>query len=233
MKARLIGTFLSAGLFCGGVAHAHVDIGSGPAVANATNEVTFSVGHGCAGADTNKIVVDIPAGVTSVRPMRSDFGKPAVGKDIAGTITTVTWQKAPADALDSDLAFYKLVIRLKTPNLPFTAVYFPVHQTCRAADGTMSTVDWVGLPTTPTSDAGAIEPAAALTLLPARQPGWNKYTVPAAITDLGVFFKDAQIVWKGTAAYSANANTAALITTTQGATALTALSAGDEIWVKY
>lgn len=231
---RRIGTLLVAAVvFCSATAEAHIDVGSGPAIANSTSEVTFNVGHGCAGADTYRVTIEIPAGVSSVRPMRSDFGKISVDKDMAGTITAVSWQKALTEALDADVAFYKLVVRLKTPNQPFTSLYFLIHQTCRAADGTLSTTDWVGLPTTPMPDGGTVEPAAALHLVPAHLPGWNKYTVTSAISNLGVFFKDAQIVWKGTAAYSANPNTAALITSTQGATALTALSAGDEVWVKY
>ena len=80
--------------------------------------------------------------MTSVRPLRSDFGKVSVEKDAAGTITAVSWQKADADALDADLAYYKLVVRLKVPDQPFTTVFFPAHQTCRAADGTLSAVDW-------------------------------------------------------------------------------------------
>lgn len=231
---RRIGTFLvAAGVFCSATAEAHIEVGSGPAVAGSTSEVAFNVGHGCSGADTYRVTIEIPAGVSSVRPMRSDFGKPTVEKDLAGTVTAVSWQKALTDALDADVAFYKLVVRLKTPNQPFTSLYFAIHQTCRAADGTLTTTDWVGLPTTPVPDGGTVEPAAALNLVPAHLPGWNKYTVASAISNLGVFFKDAQIVWKGTAAYSANANTAALIASTQGATTLTAISAGDEVWVKY
>lgn len=239
MMKRPIGTLLvaaglgTAGVFWSARAEAHIEVGSGPAVANGTNEVSFNVGHGCAGADTYRVTIDIPAGVTAVRPMRSDFGKVTVDKDLAGTITAVSWQKPLSEALDADVAFYKLVIRLRTPNQPFTTLYFAAHQTCRAADGTLTTVDWVGLPTTPMPDGGTVEPAAALSLVPARLPGWNKYTVASAISNLSGFFKDAQIVWKGTAAYSANANTAALISSTQGATALTALNAGDEVWVKY
>lgn len=229
MKALRNLAILAASALWSATAAAHVDISSGPAVANATNEVAFSVGHGCTGADTYRIVVDIPAGVTSVRPMRSDFGPPAVTKDGAGTITSVSWQKPLPEALEADIAFYKLVIRLKTPSQPFTTIYFPVHQTCRAKDGTMTTVDWVGLPGGSATD----EPAAALKLVPARAPGWNTYKVPSAMADLSVFFQDAQIVWKGAAAYSANPSTAALIMNTPGATALTGLSAGDEIWVKY
>jgi hypothetical protein len=57
--------------------------------------------------------------------------------------------------------------------------------------------------------------------------------VTAAVTDLGALFGDALIVWKGTAAYSANPVTADLIKTTAGVTALTGLTPNDEICVKY
>jgi uncharacterized protein YcnI len=202
------------------VALAHISIASGPATANVTQEVTFGVGHGCAGADTVRVRVTIPAGVTSVRPLRSDFGKPSVEKDSAGTITAVVWQKPDADFLDADLAYYKLVVRLKVPNQPFTSVYFPAQQTCRAADGTQTVVGWTTLPSDPVVDGGADEPAPELRIVPARKPGWNKYVVAQAMTDLNAFFGDALIAWKGAAAYSANLATAELIAGTAGVVAL-------------
>ncbi len=215
-------------------AAAHVSITSGSGVANVTQEVTFGVGHGCAGADTSQVRVEIPAGVTSVRPMPSDFGRVRIEKDAAGTITAVVWERATAELLDADIAYYKLVIRLKAPNQPFTTIFFPSHQTCRAADGAMSTVDWIGLPTDPLVDGGlADEPAPSLNLLPARFAGWNKFTVAQPVSDLGLFFPDALIVWKGTAAYSINPTTRELIAATAGVTPLTSLAANDEIWVRY
>jgi periplasmic copper chaperone A len=234
MRHTLFASFLIAAVAAApAVANAHVSIASGPGFANTTQEIAFGVGHGCAGADTYKVRVTIPAGVGSVRPLRSDFGKVSVEKDTAGTITAVTWQKAEADALDADLAYYKLVIRLKVPDMPFKTIYFPALQTCRAADGTLSTTDWKMLPTDPVVDGGTDEPAPALMIMPARKPGWNKYVVAQAVPDLGAAFGDAQIVWKGTAAFSANPTTAQLITSTSGVTALTSLAANDEIWVKY
>jgi len=214
-------------------AQAHVSIASGPGFANTTQEVIFSVGHGCAGADTYRVRVEIPASVTSVRPMRSDFGKVSLERDAAGVTTAVVWQKADADALDEDIAFYKLVLRLKVPNAPFTTVYLPTHQTCRAADGTLAVSDWVGLPTDTAVDGGASEPAPALLVVPAHVPGWNKVTVPVAVSDLAAYFADALIVWKGAAAFSANPTTKELIAATPGVTALASLAAADEIWVKY
>jgi periplasmic copper chaperone A len=215
------------------VAEAHVSIASGPGFANATQEIVFGVGHGCAGADTYKVRVQIPAGVTSVRPLRSDFGKVSVEKDDAGTITAVVWQKAEADALDADIAFYKLVVRLKVPDAPWKPIYFPAEQTCRAAGGAMSVVNWAGLPPTTPVDGGEDEPAPALQVLPARKPGWNRYVVTQAVPDLSVLFADALVVWKGTAAYSANPATVELIRGTYGVTVLSSLVANDEIWVKY
>lgn len=214
-------------------AEAHVSIASGPGFANVTQEVTFGVGHGCAGADTYKVRIQIPAGVTSVRPLRSDFGKVAVEKDPAGTITAVVWQKADADALEADIAYYKLVVRLKVPDAPWKPLYFPAEQTCRAAGGALSVTNWSSLPTTTPIDGGEDEPAPALQVLPARKPGWNKYVVGQAVPDVAALFSDALIVWKGTAAYSANAATVELIKATSGVTALSSLAANDEIWVKY
>jgi uncharacterized protein YcnI len=175
MTRTLFALVVAAGLgLAPRLADAHISIASGPGFANTTQEIAFGVGHGCAGADTYKVRIEIPSTVTSVRPVRSDFGKVSVEKDAAGTITAAVWQKADADALDADIAYYKLVLRLKVPNQPFTTIFFKAHQTCRAADGTLSTTDWVMLPTDPVVDGGTDEPAPSLTIVPARLSGWNK-----------------------------------------------------------
>jgi uncharacterized protein YcnI len=234
MKRAVNATLIAVAVACVPTAAiAHISLVSGPGFANTTQEITFGVGHGCAGADTYRVRIEIPASVTSVRPETSGFGKTSVEKDAAGNITAVTWQKADADALATDQEYYKLTMRLKVPNQPFTNVYFAAHQTCRAADATLTVVDWIGLPTATPTDAGAEEPAPVLSILPVRRAGWNKFTVATAVSDLATTFGDALIVWKGTAAYSANPTTADLIKTTAGVTALSALTANDEVWVKY
>lgn len=229
MKVRL--TMLlaaAASTLAAASANAHVTVASGPAVANKSQEVHFGVGHGCDGDDTFAVRIEIPAGVVSVRPMRSDFGEVAVEKDANDVVTAVTWQKAAEDALDSDIAYYKLTIRLKAPDKPFTQHYFKTQQTCRAADGTLTVVDWAALP----GEMG--EAAPALTVVPARLPGWNKYTINEHIGDPSIFFQDALIVWRGTAAYSFNPATVELIKGTDGVTELTGgLHPDDEIWVRY
>lgn len=210
------------------LANAHVSVTSGPGFANVSQAVTFGVGHGCAGADTYSVRVEIPAGVTSVRPSSNAFGRARVEKNDAGDVVAVVWQKADADALDADVEYYELTMQVKLPNQPFSVVYFPAYQVCRAADGSMSSTDWVA-----TTEGGEGEPAPSVAVLPARMAGWNKFKVASAVKDLSVFFKDALVVWRGSAAYSANPTTAELIEQTEGVSELTALAAGDEVWVKY
>ena len=209
---------------------AHVSIASGPAFANTSQEVAFGIGHGCAGADTYRVQVDIPAGVTSVRPETSDFGQVDVQTDASGSAIAVSWTKSDAHVLPADTQYYRLLLRLKAPDQPFSIVYLPAHQTCRADDGTETVVDWVGMDP---AVVDGVEPAPALYVLPARFPGWNKFTVGTAVDDLKGFFGDAQIVWSGRSAFSVNPTTAELVEETAGVSALTSIAKGDQIWVKY
>jgi hypothetical protein len=133
--------------------------------------------------------------------------------------------------LPADTQFYKLTVRLKVPDQPFNVIFFPAHQTCTSADGKVTVVDWASLDQTEVE--GGPEPAPALYVLPAHFPGWNKLSVSREIEDLSLFFPDAQIVWRGSSAYSTNPTTTELIAATSGVSPLKALVQGDEIWVRY
>lgn len=230
-------SLLLAGLACGtslvlatATADAHVSIASGPAVAAKSQKITFGVGHGCEGSDTLRIRVDIPAGVTSVRALFSDFGKPTVIKN-GTTVTAVEWTKSDADVLAADDAYYELTIRARVPDAAFTQIQFNVTQVCRSSLGVETTALWDQPPGSTTGN-----PAPMLVVTPAHTPGWNKITVGRAVAaaDLPTYLGDAQIVWRGAAAYSSNANTMTQIGNTPGVTALSGgLAANDEIWVKY
>jgi hypothetical protein len=121
-------------------------------------------------------------------------------------------------------------VRLKLPDVPFSTLFFPAHQSCRGSDGTTTVVDWVGLDE---AEGSTVEPAPALFVVLAHFPGWNRFSVTQAVPDPSLFFKDAQIVWRGSAAYSINPTTVSLIQGTEGVTLLGSLAAGDSIWVKY
>lgn len=194
----------------------------------------FGVGHGCEIGgehyDTAKVRVEIPAGFTGVRALFSDFGKPTLIRS-GQTVTAVEWAKASGDVLDGDDGYYELTFRARTPNAPYTQVVLTVHQTC-IVNGTEMTTVWTG--------TSSESPGPALTLVPARTnpTGWNKLTIPSGVTvpadKMGTYFGDALIVWRGTEAFSSNANTAALVASTPGVTPLTGdLAAGDVIWVRH
>lgn len=232
---RYVSGLIAVGLaLAPALAKAHIGVVSGPAFTDRTygQDVTFGVGHGCSGADTSRVQIDIPQGVTSVRAMPSAFGAVRVERDAALNPSAVVWTKAPGDMIERDDNYYTLTIRIRVPDQPFTTLRFSIHQTCQALDGTTTEVAWVD-PSDTAPDGGEAHPAATLLILPARKPGWNKYAVPVAISDLSEYFEDALIVWKGNSAYSPNPASAELIPTTAGVTPLTALAAGDEIWVKY
>ncbi|MEJ7601076.1 MAG: DUF1775 domain-containing protein [Kofleriaceae bacterium] len=214
---------------------AHVSLISGPAAANKSQKITFGIGHGCeiAGveADTYRVRIDIPAGVTSVRALTSDFGKPRLIKEAGtGKLLAVEWQKPIADLQPEDFGYYEITLRAKVEDVPFTQIKWDVHQTCRNIAGTEVTVDWNEAP------GGTGSPSPMMTVVPVRTTGWNKFVLPAAIPEDSVrlYLADALIAWRGAAAYSSNPNTAATVATTPGVTALTGdLAAGVEIWVKY
>ena len=197
----------------------------------------FGVSHGCDGADTLRVRIQIPAGVTSVRPMPSAFGNASVEKDAtSGEVIAVTWTRADAELLAEDLQAYEFPIRFSLPNTPFKTLYFPTTQTCRNAAGTEVAVEWNSTAGHGTHGEGTgteDHPAPSVILMPARVPGWNRYVVEEHVHDLPTVFRDAQIVWAGKAAWSFNPNVQALIDTEPDTDALSEIHPGTEIWVKY
>lgn len=219
----------------GSMAEAHVEVMSGPAVANTSQKFTFAVGHGCTDAggaklDTIAVKIAIPAGVTSVRALTSDFGKASI--TTSGTdVTAITWTKPVADLQMGDFQWYELTFRARLGEVAFTKIPFVITQTCQDATGTQTVVVW-DAPEGSTTGS----PSPIVKVVPAHRSGWNKLTVTTAVpaANLPTYFGDAQIVWKGTAAYSPSADVSTLISATPGVSLLaTDLAAGDELWVRY
>jgi len=217
------------------LAHAHVSLASGPAQANKSQIISFGISHGCTDTagkklDTVRITVTIPAGVTSIRGIRSDFGNPTYAK--SGTaVTAVTWTKPAGDLLEADDSYYEVKIRARIPDAPFTKLQWNVTQTCEDS----VTHAQIVVPWDQPEGSMTGEPAPIQTVVPARTSGWNKFTMNRALTiqEVAAYLGDALIVWRGNAAYSSNQHTAAMIASTQGVVALDAVAANDELWVKY
>src|SRR3954471_15473258 len=113
-RGALVGTMVSLS----STAWAHVSLASGPGYANQSQVLTFGVGHGCEGADTVRVEVQIPKEVTSVRGVPNVFGDTKLVVDDAGVVTSVVWSKDKARPADD--MYYSLQIRVKVPDAPFT-----------------------------------------------------------------------------------------------------------------
>jgi len=195
-------------------------------VANTNYMATLSVGHGCSevltdGAtihhDTEKLIVEVPSEIITIRPLDAPWGAVEVVTNDSGQITQLIWTRTHAVHAE-DRHLYQASFRLKLPNTPFTAVNFPVHQVCTDSNAAEITTSWIGV------DVPKIN------IQPAHMAGWNKYTAQADIdfVTIQTFFKDALIVWSGSAAYSSNPVTDGLISNK-----LTTIPAAAEYWVKY
>ncbi|MEY2667820.1 MAG: hypothetical protein RJA59_458 [Pseudomonadota bacterium] len=240
-------------------AHAHVgvvNVQTPHAVAAKSYELVLTIPHGCeatvngavAKFDTYKVEVTIPtkpdgtALFTGVRPLMDGlFGKvEVVSRDSAGNATKLRWTKTSA-AFDSaaDDHTYRIALRGTSPNAPFTAIQFPTTQYCKNGAGPDLSLSWTG------ADAPTVK------LYPARVPGWNKYNLSADNEKhtqadvqalLSGYFADAQIVWVGKGAYSANPVTVDKIKALAAKDATyfelanqssVMLHSTDDIWVRY
>src|SRR5688500_8181104 len=104
------------------IATAHPSFSTNPVQANKSTIITVGLSHGCTDAanktlDTIKIEIKIPTGVASVRPMRSDFGKPKINRS-GTTVTSIEWTKPSGELLDADDAYYEFKFRARVPDMP-------------------------------------------------------------------------------------------------------------------
>jgi uncharacterized protein YcnI len=214
-----IGTALfAAGVLLLGAAQAaraHVTFVDNTAEAGRSFIAVANINHGCEDEsgthDTYKVEMELPAGVTA-RPMGSALGAASV--DDSGDPVKLVWQRDSSAVGASDTLFYQVSFRFTVPTTPLAALAFRTTQYC--AGGTQLVWEGVDAPT--------------LQIVPVHVNGWNKYTAQAdiALAAIAATFADAQIVWAGSQAYSANPVVAALIQN-----ALTVIPAGTEYWVKY
>jgi periplasmic copper chaperone A len=109
-------------------AHAHPTLENQTAPAGATFKAVFKVGHGCGTSPTQQLIVDIPAGMQSPRPMPKAGWRIEVEKT-GDKVTRISWTaKTPEDKLPN--AFYdEFVMVVRTPSQP-GPVYWPVVQVC-------------------------------------------------------------------------------------------------------
>ncbi|MFZ4516360.1 MAG: YcnI family protein [Acidimicrobiia bacterium] len=151
VKKRLIvgfGTVAAIAVSFAAPAGAHVTADPDTAPANSYATVFFQVPHGCNGSATTKIAMQIPDGVTSVKPeaiaswvattSTTPLATPvtAEGREVTTRVNEVSWTGGP---LSND-QFQRFGVSMKLPDSKAgTELAFPVIQTC--VQGTTSWTD--------------------------------------------------------------------------------------------
>lgn len=162
--------FASALAVASGAASAHVTLASKEAPADSYYVARFLVPHGCQGAPTQTLKVQIPEGVTSVKPqpkagwevkiVRTNLDRPITdrhGNQITQRVTEVDWigGNLPDDYFD------EFLMQVHLPDAPGKTIYFPTVQECK--DGKADR--WIEIPAAGKNAGDYREPAPGVKLL--------------------------------------------------------------------
>lgn len=172
---------LAAATIGAGQAAAHVSLAEPAALANGGYKAVFNVGHGCDGAATTALRVQLPPGFSGARPMpkagwninvrRAPLAQPYTshGKTVTEDVAEITWTAAsPANALP-DAFFDEFVLRGSLSDKA-GPMWFKILQTCDKV-----VVDWAQVPTTGTSTKGLERPAVLLDVIPSESVGAHQH----------------------------------------------------------
>lgn len=166
VAAAAAGASLALAITAGALAHVTVNPGEAPA--NSYARLDFRVGHGCEGSPTTSVRIQIPEGVTSVRPQLKPGWENEIvvgplaepyeshGELITEGVTEVTWSGGEL----SDDYFDDFGLSVRLPDLPGETLYFPVIQEC--VDGEIA---WIQVPAEGDDGAELDEPAPGLLLV--------------------------------------------------------------------
>lgn len=120
-------------------ARAHVTLDPAAAPAGSYVRAALRVPHGCGGAATTRITLDLPEGVYSARPMPKPGWRLTIerrrlpeavrsphGREIEEEVARITWEGGPLP----DEQYDEFVVMLQVPNEPNGTLVLPVLQGC-------------------------------------------------------------------------------------------------------
>ncbi len=124
MKQQILIAILgAAALAAASSAAAHVSVSPKELLPGAETMVKFHIGHGCDGAPTTEVRVDIPRQLTMAHPMQVE-GWSLTSKASGKRTTSISWKADGAPATTPDFEVHIGLPRTSGP------VYLPVTQTC-------------------------------------------------------------------------------------------------------
>ncbi|MCO6414683.1 YcnI family protein [Siccirubricoccus sp. KC 17139] len=136
---RLATAALAAGLLGPLAAAAHVTVDPTTAPAGSYQRVALRVPHGCNGAATTRIAVELPEGVYTAKPMpkpgwRLSIERRALpqavrnphGHEVEQEVARIAWEGGPLP----EEQYEEFVLLLQLPNEPGGSLTLPVTQGC-------------------------------------------------------------------------------------------------------
>jgi uncharacterized protein YcnI len=132
-------------------ASAHVTLDQASMPADSYLRIAVRVPHGCDGAATTGIRVQIPEGFRNVKPMpltgwtlttvTEEGARPSGGHGESAPVKEVVWRGGNLP----DAFYQEFILRVQTPREPGETVYFPVVQECEGGKVTR----WIERPSQP------------------------------------------------------------------------------------
>ena len=170
MKFSFVAKTIAASAICmlALPAFSHISLEAKTAQAGSVYKAVFQVGHGCQGAATTGVSVQIPAGFQGAKPypkagwtlttQSAKLAQPYAshGKPVTEDVTVVSWTAASKEAALQEAHFDEFMLR---GTLPETggALWFKVLQTCESGRN-----DWSEVPAAGASPKGLKFPAVLL-----------------------------------------------------------------------
>jgi periplasmic copper chaperone A len=171
MKKIMPGVVAALTLSMAGPALAHITLAQTEAAEGSTYKGVLQVGHGCEGQATTSVRIQIPEGVTAVKPMPKwgweletkiePYDKPITHLDQTLTegVREIAWTggRLPDDWYD------EFIFRATLPDGELgSVIHFPVVQGCGD-----EVIRWIEVPAQGQDAHGLPEPAPGVTLTPA------------------------------------------------------------------
>lgn len=165
---RIIGAALAAAISLPMTAQAHVTLDTKEAPALGYVRLAIRVPHGCEGAATTAIRLQVPAGVTAVKAqpkpgwtltLTAEEAAPSGGHDSSPPVREVAWRGGPLP----DAFYEEFLVRVRMPDGAGQTVWFPFVQECEGGRVTR----WIEKPAEGDATGGLRAPAYPVRLLPA------------------------------------------------------------------
>ena len=146
----------------------HISLEIKTAPSGSTYKAVLQVGHGCQGAATTGVSVQIPAGFQGVKPypkagwtlttQSAKLAQPYAshGKPVTEDVSVVSWTAASKEAALPDAHFDEFMLRGTLPQAS-GPLWFKVLQTCEGGQS-----DWSQIPASGASPKGLKFPAVLL-----------------------------------------------------------------------